>query len=145
MWCKALPHTQVLFSIMLSALCFWERSHGENPHSVSRLEVLVCALLRQKMGWWFVEATKTIYFQVWVVHIFNQTTQSMACWETAYPHCSLGKCQLVLRTSKQSFLSSLRAPTVLQYNLRRGLWEVCAVSGYIIDEAAERPHDITKY
>lgn len=36
--------------------------------------------------------------------------------ETAYPHCSLGKCQLVLRTSKQSFLPLLyspRAPTVL--------------------------------
>lgn len=34
----------------------------------------------------------------------------------AYPHCSLGKCQLALRTSKQSLLPllhSLGAPAVL--------------------------------
>lgn len=44
--------------------------------------------------------------QLWVLHNFNQTTQTVACWERAYPHCSLGKCQLVLRTSKQSLLPS---------------------------------------
>lgn len=63
------------------------------------------------------EANKDhILRQLSVLHNFNQTTQSMACWVKAYPHCSLGKCQLVSNTSKQSLvplLYSLRAPTVL--------------------------------
>lgn len=74
----------------------------------------------KKLGWWVVgrkEPKKDhILEQLCVLHNFNQTTQNMACWERAYPHCSLGKCQLVLRTSKQSLLHllySLRAPTVL--------------------------------
>lgn len=52
--------------------------------------------------------------QLTFLTVFNQNT--LARWEEAYPHCILGKCQLVLRTSKQSLLPLLytcRAPAGL--------------------------------
>lgn len=93
---------------------------GKPTKGLEGQNATVWPLLTQKdgvMGSWKKRANKDhILEQLCVLHNFNQTTQNRACWERAYPHCSLGKCQLVLRTSKQSFLFllyALRAPTVL--------------------------------
>ena len=77
-------------------------------HRVKIQDILYRARLTHKarlMGSWKKRDNQDhILEQLCVLHNFNQTTQSMTCWERAYPHCSLGKCQLVLRTSKQSLL-----------------------------------------
>lgn len=54
-------------------------------------------------GWWVIGRNvpiETAYMRNSVYFTSNQTAQSMACWEKAYPHHSLGTRQLVLRTSK---------------------------------------------
>ena len=108
MWCNVSPQAALLnvaYTVFLKIIVGKPTivSKAQDDFFVWALMTLAALVMG---GWKRIDNKDHVLEQLCILQNFNQTTQSVACWEKAYPHCSLGKCQLVLKTSKQSLLPS---------------------------------------